>query len=110
MNASFLGGSAGRHIPPQSFCYDCGTPYPWTRAKLDAARDFADMLEGLSDGEREKLKESLTDLVADTPRTAVAATRWKMHLAKAGQVVAEGFKEVMYNIAVEAAKKGIWGS
>lgn len=110
MNTSFLAPDPGRHIAPRGFCYECGAPYPWTKARLDAAKEFADMLEGLSDDEREKLKESLTDLVADTPRTALAATKWKFYLAKAGQFVADGFKEVMYDIAVEAAKRGIWGS
>ena len=92
-----------------AFCHRCGKPYPWTEAKLEAAKEFADMMEGLSDEEREKLKQSLPDLIADTPRTALAATRWKTYLAKTAQVVADGFKEVMYSVAVEAAKKGIWG-
>ena len=94
---------------PDSFCHSCGQPFPWTKARLDAAKEFTDMLEGISDEEKDKLKQSLNDLVSDTPRTANAATKWKRYLAKAGQVAAGGFKEVMYSIMVDTAKKSMWG-
>lgn len=57
------------HWPPaDSFCHNCGKPYPWTQARLEAAEEFADILGDIPEKEREKLKQSLTDLVADTPR------------------------------------------
>jgi hypothetical protein len=60
-----------------SFCHACGAAYPWTAAKLEAARELADELDGLTADERESLKGTLDDLVKDTPRTQIASTRFK---------------------------------
>lgn len=96
----------------RSFCPDCGEPYPWTEAKLKAARELADLLEELSPEEREILKKSFDDIVWDTPQTAVAATRFKKLCAKAakaattaGKVAAEKLWELVVDIASETAKK-----
>ena len=94
--------------PVPAFCPDCGKPYPWTEAKLKAARELADELDNLSLEERETLKKSLDDIIRDTPQTAVAATRFKRLVAKAGQVTANGFRDTLVDILSEAAKKIIW--
>jgi hypothetical protein len=69
---------------------------------------LADELDDLTPQEREVLKGSLDDLVADTPRTALAATRFKKVVARAGPVVAEGLKELLIGVVTESAKKMIW--
>ena len=94
---------------PPSFCHKCGTPYPWTESRLEAAQELADELDDLTPREREVLKRSLDDLVADTPRTALAATTFKTLVAKAGPVVAAGFKEILIEVVTESAKRQIWG-
>jgi hypothetical protein len=48
---------------------------------------LADELDELSPDDKELLKGSLDDLVADTPRTPLAATRFKKLVAKLGPVV-----------------------
>jgi len=96
-------------LPLPSFCPDCGSPYPWTEAKLKAAQELSDEIENLSPKERELLKKSIDDIVRDTPQTTVAVSRFKRLVAKAGPVAAEGFKKIMWDIASEAAKKAIWG-
>lgn len=98
----------GPYVPP-NYCHGCGKPYPWTDATLGAARELADELDHLTPQEREILKGSLDDLVADTPRTALAATRFKKLVAKAGPVVAEGLRELLIGVVTESAKKMIWG-
>ena len=75
--------TSGPDIP--SFCHACGQPYPWTQSRLKAARELAEEVEGLSESERESLKASLDDLVRDTPRTGLAATRFKRLVAKSGK-------------------------
>jgi hypothetical protein len=93
-----------------NFCPECGKPYPWTDAKLKAAKELSDELENLSPEERETLKKSLDDIVRDTPQTPVAATRFKKIAAKAGKVAADGLRDILVDIASEAAKKVIWPS
>jgi len=63
--------------PPPAFCGGCSKPYPWTRAALDAAREMAADLVSLTEEERATLAKSLPDLVSDSPRTAVAASRFR---------------------------------
>ena len=92
----------------QSYCPDCGKPYPWTEAKLKAAQDLSDGIDNLSPEERALLKKSLDDIVRDTPQTTVAATRFKRLVAKAGKVAADGFRDILVDILSEATKKIIW--
>ena len=59
--------------------------YPWTEARLEAVRELADELEGLSADERQLLRKSLADVVTETPQKDVAANRIKWLLAKTGE-------------------------
>jgi hypothetical protein len=95
-------------FPAPPFCVHCGDPFPWTQGKLDAARELAMELEGLTPDEQGQLARSLDDLVRDTPRTALAATRFKRLVGKAGAGAAGGFKDILVSVVVEAAKKIIW--
>lgn len=95
------------YVPPK-YCHGCGKPHPWTEATLEAARDLADELDDLTPEEREAIKGSLDDLVTDTPRTALAATRFKKLVSKAGPAVADGFKEMLIEIVTESAKRLLW--
>lgn len=88
-----------------SFCPDCGKPYPWTDSALQAAKELAQELEGLTHEERKTLSKDLDDIVADTPRTQVAAVRLKKMLAKAGKVGAQAVRDILVDVASEAAKK-----
>ncbi len=91
-----------------AFCLECGNAYPWTQAALDAARELADELDELTSGEKELLKGSLDDIVRDTPRTPVAATKFKKCAAKAGKVAADGLKSILITVVTESAKKMLW--
>jgi len=52
---------------------------------------------------------TLDDIVADTPKTPVAASRFKRLVAKPGGAAAEAFMDIFTDIASETAKKMIWG-
>lgn len=92
-------------LPLPIFCPDCGKPYPWTEAKLKAARELTDLLENLSLKERDILKKTFDDIIRDTPQTAVAATKFKRLAAKVGKVAAEQLRQLIVDIASETAKK-----
>src|SRR5438874_2043939 len=51
------------------FCHACGQAFPWTEARVQAAKDLAEELDSLSDSEKEQLKHSIDDIVQDTPNT-----------------------------------------
>jgi len=90
---------------PRSFCHECGKPYPWTEAKIEAAKELSDELDGLNAEERNILKKSLDDIIIDTPQTPVAATRFKKIAAKVGGIAAKQLRELVVDIASETAKK-----
>lgn len=91
-----------------SFCAACGTPYPWTAEKLEAARAYADEAEGLSPEEKETLKKSFDDLIVESPRTQLAAIRFKKLLPKIGQQIGGALRDLLVDIVSETAKKALW--
>jgi hypothetical protein len=95
--------------PAPAFCHKCGSGYPWTESRLSAAREYVRELERLNDNEKGILERSLDDLVSDTPKTQLAAVRFKQYAAKAGHVAMEGLKAILIDVMAETAKKSIWG-
>lgn len=95
-------------ISTPSFCHECGKPYPWVAANLEAAKSLADELDELQLDERELLKSSLEDLIRDTPKTQVAIVRFKKLLPKAGRGAAEAMRRLLIDVVSEAVKKSIW--
>jgi hypothetical protein len=95
--------------PPDAFCRSCGKPYPWTDRQLTAAAELVQEEEQLSDGDKATLTKSLPELLADTPGTTLAATRFKRIVGKIGGT----FKTAMYKFVVdfssETAKKIVLG-
>ena len=94
------------HAP--AYCSQCGAPYPWTEARLNAARELVRELDRLDPNEKGILNRSLDDLVRDTPNTAVSALRFKQLVAKAGPFAMEGLKTILYDVLAEGAKRLIW--
>lgn len=86
---------------PLSYCPNCGRPYPWTERKIAATAEMVKEEEHLSEEDKELLASSLFDLASDTPRTALAATRFKRIVGKAGGV----FKAAMYKFLVDCASE-----
>jgi len=91
------------------FCHNCGKPYPWTRRGLDAVKSLADELDELELADREKLKRSFDELVADTPATGLAVMRVKKVLTKLKSHTASVIRDVLVQIATEAAKRSLFG-
>jgi hypothetical protein len=60
-----------------------GKPYPWTAMALRAAKEYTDQTKALSLEDKADLTQSFDDLTMDTPRTPVAASRFKRILGSA---------------------------
>jgi hypothetical protein len=93
--------------PAPKFCYKCGNPYPWTEKGIKAAQELIAEAENLSPQERETLRNSLDDLVRDTPSTQVAVLRFNKVLPRAGREIADAVRSIVVDMASEAAKKGL---
>jgi len=90
-----------------AFCRDCGTPFPWTEAKIKAFDEYTELLE-IPKEDKEALKKNVQDIVISTETTPVSATKFKQTLSKAGKGALEGAKEIVIDIISETAKKIIW--
>lgn len=102
-----LGIAYAIEYEPPSYCDSCGSPFPWTETGIKAAKDLAAELEGLTEEERAVLAASIDDLVRDTPRTQLAATRFKRLLAKARDRGGQLLWEMVKGLASEAAKQAL---
>jgi hypothetical protein len=91
------------------YCAGCGKPFPWTETALLAAKEYTDELEELSVEDKVTLKATFTDLTVDSPKTEIAASRFKKILRKLAPDVAETIKKTIVEIASETAVKLIKG-
>lgn len=98
-----------RVLVPPSFCTNCGKPFPWTAARLDAANEALDMIEGFSDDDRDSVRKNISDVIQETPRTEVAATKIQRILSKTQGPSKVLFEKVFAPLLVEAAKNLIPG-
>lgn len=91
-----------------SYCEHCGKPYPWISSKLEAAAELTELISELSEDEKKILVSSLDDLVRDTPKTQVAAHKFKKILTGTSKQIASSFREILIDVVSEAAKKTLW--
>jgi len=92
-----------------SYCYSCGSGFPWTQSSLEAAGELADEIEGLTEEEKIKLKEVLPALIKDGPKTIVAESRFKKLMKKAGKDTYDGMRSILIDVVSEAVKKSVFG-
>lgn len=90
-----------------TFCHACGKPYPWTLQKLQVAKELVGELDSLEDAEKQSLKQSLDDLIRDTPKTDPAFYRFKKLMRKVDRESFEAVKSVVMDLASESVKKSL---
>lgn len=86
------------------YCHECGQPYPWTESAFEAIKELIE-ISSVADAEKASVIKDLSDLAVETPRTKVAASKMRIFLKKAGKEVASGIRDIIVDIASEAAKK-----
>jgi hypothetical protein len=105
---NYSSSTSRRQAPP--FCYECGTPFPWTAQILATAQRLAEEDAHFSVEEREQFQESLTAIVKQTPNSPLAVSRFKKLLTKGGRVLSDGLRDILVDVMSEAVKKAIWPS
>jgi hypothetical protein len=94
---------------PTSYCSNCGKPYPWTERQVAATAALVNEEEQLSEDDKRLLTSTLVDLASDTPNTALAATRFKRIVAKAGGSFRTAMYKFIVDVSSETAKKIVMG-
>jgi len=100
--------STGEHYERPSFCYKCGSIYPWTRSELEAAKALAATFAHLSEEERKELEKSLDDLVQETPQSKVAELNFKRVMKKVGSDGYDSMRSILVGIVSEAIRKSLF--
>jgi hypothetical protein len=95
--------------PPPHYCHECGKAYPWTSRRIEAAKELADEFSELSEEERNSLKKSLDNIAIDSPKTEVAAIRFKRIMSKVGKESYSAMRTSITDVLSETAKKTILG-
>lgn len=100
-------GVFGSGYEPPAFCHNCGSRFPWTERKIAGAVELVEVGADLSPEEVQQFKDDLTELTKDSPKTQAASIRFKKVMAKVGNSVASGVREIVVNVLSEAAKKAL---
>lgn len=90
-----------------AYCPDCGKPYPWTIAAIEATACLLDFSEEVSYADRENLKKLLPDAVAQTPRTTLAAAFFKKIMDATDSVVTEGLVQFALKSGCDLFRKSL---
>lgn len=90
------------------YCPECGKPYPWTVAAIEALRELADLDDELDNIDKAVLVDSAKEAMTDNPKTKVAALKVKKVLGKAGKATASAARDLLVDVLAESAKKMIW--
>lgn len=99
-----------RMTPAPKYCPECGAPFPWTAASLDALREIAELDDDLDAADAKALVESAETALTDSPKTKIAAMRIKKILGKAGKASAVAIRDLLVDVLAESAKRTIWPS
>jgi hypothetical protein len=98
------------HFQPPTFCRFCGKPFPWTLAKKEALEKLIEFENDLTEDDKKLMKGTIEDIINETPKTKVAALKFKHYLAKFGKEVAKASRDILVDIASETGKKIILGN
>ncbi len=88
-----------------NYCYFCGKAYPWTKSAIEATAELIKVEQNITDEEKENTISDLSNIVCETPRTALAVTRAKVIASKSGKFVADGIRQFAIDFGCELAKK-----
>jgi hypothetical protein len=83
------------------YCHNCGKPYPWTTRRAEAIAAAIDELDKLPPEEREKLKQSIPDAIKETPRSEIAARRFRKAIESVGPIDGKMLSEIVKKSASE---------
>lgn len=84
-------------LDPASYCYSCGSPYPWTQQNLDALDETLELLIELDDEKKREVRQAVRDVLVESPRSAPAVLRIKK--------IAKGMEALGRQIMVEFITK-----
>lgn len=90
------------------YCYECGSPYQWTKQILDNAVELLALDEELDSASKELIKNTIPELIVDTPTTPIAIAKYQKGMSKAGQIIKDTMRQLLVDVISETAKKALF--
>ena len=91
----------------QSFCPNCGAPFPWTQRTIEAANELIDFATSLNQEEKGDWKNTIPVLTSDSPKTNVAIAKFKHYAKKAGAEIGKGVHDIVVSVVSEIVKNAL---
>lgn len=92
-----------------SYCGSCGSPYPWTVSRLEAAQDLINEMNNIDDQEKKQLNDSVHEMTKDTPQALVASVRYRKIMSKVGKEMGAAMRDIIIDIVSETIRKTLFG-
>lgn len=99
--------NASKVVVP-NFCKHCSKPYPWTESIIQGTRELLELDSSISKEDKDSIEQSVPDLLVDTPKTKIAATKFKMIISGTTNIIKDGLRELLVDVISETAKKIIF--
>lgn len=96
---------AKRSLPLPYYCYECGSPYPWTEKILENAVELLALDDDLDKSSKTLIKNAIPRLLVDTPTMPIAIANYQKGTSSAGQVLKDSLRQLLKDVICEAAKK-----
>lgn len=90
-----------------SYCIYCGKPFPWTKAAIENTALIITKEESLDEHEQVALIEILPDIIAETPKTNLAITRFKKYLSSVGKFTVDALRQFVITFGCELVKNSL---
>lgn len=87
------------------YCYECGSPYPWTEKILKNAVELLSLDDDLDETSKSLIKNAIPELIVDTPTTPVAIAKYRKGISSAGQILKDSLRQLLIDAVSETAKK-----
>lgn len=84
------------------FCWNCGSPYPWTERAIENAKEILED-EIFDEDKKNTLISSLPDIISETPKTIIAAKRFKEYIPSFKSDVQDWFRQFFLNFCCDLA-------
>ena len=101
--------SIGFETPTPSYCPNCGNPFPWTEKILDSAVELLALDTNLDIATKELIKNSLPDLLVDTPATNLAVAKYQTYIGRTSKIVKDAMHNLLVDVVSETVKKSLFG-
>ncbi|OEL06868.1 hypothetical protein AST13_02190 [Staphylococcus xylosus] len=99
-------GSSDYQVP--YYCHECGSAYPWTDKILENAVELVSLDDELSEEHKTIIKNSIPDLIVDSPTTPLAQAKYKKYMSHAADYVQEGARNLLIDVVSESVKKALF--